>query len=264
VDTIAKTLGWTAAALLLLFGLPIQALLWLVTRPFDPNVVVPGQFLRRVGIGLGWCYRPWKFRVEGRWPDTGGPFVVVANHQSLLDIVMLSRMPREMKWVAKDELFKIPWIGWMLRLTGDIAVRRGDAESGGEAIQKAKAYLKRGMNVMIFPEGTRSKDARLLPFKKGAFRLAIDAGVPVLPVAISGTAAGFTKGGAAVGPCDAVARILAPLPTAGLTQSDAGTLRDQVRAAFVAALPAEMTAPRPPAPAGASRGAVDAETSGVA
>jgi 1-acyl-sn-glycerol-3-phosphate acyltransferase len=99
------------------------------------------------------------------------------------------------------------------------------------------------MSVIIFPEGTRSKDARLLPFKKGAFRLAIDAGVPVLPVAISGTAAGFTKGGTAVGPCDAVARILAPIPTAGLTQNDAGGLRDRVRAAFVAVLPPEMTAP---------------------
>jgi 1-acyl-sn-glycerol-3-phosphate acyltransferase len=252
VDTIAKALGWTAAALLILVGLPIQALLWLVTRPFDPNLVVPGQFLRRIGIGLGMCYRPWKFRVEGKWPSSGGPFVVVANHQSLLDIVMLSRMPREMKWIAKEELFRIPWIGWMLRLTGDIAVRRGDAESGGEAIQKAKVYLQRGMSVMIFPEGTRSKDARLLPFKKGAFRLAIDSGVPVLPVAISGTAAGFTKGGAAVGACDAVARILAPVPTAGLTQNDAGSVRDRVRAAFVAALPPEMTAPLPAAPAAAA------------
>jgi 1-acyl-sn-glycerol-3-phosphate acyltransferase len=171
--------------------------------------------------------------------------VVVANHQSLLDIVLLSRMPHEMKWVGKEELFKIPWIGLMLRLTGDIAVRRGDSESGGEAVAKAKAYLKRGMTVMIFPEGTRSRDARLLPFKKGAFRLAIDAGVPVLPVVVSGTAAGFQKGAAVVGPCDAVATILPPIPTAGLTQADAGALRDRVRAAFVATLPPGSVGPAP-------------------
>jgi 1-acyl-sn-glycerol-3-phosphate acyltransferase len=245
VKKLVEYLGWAAAAVIVLVGLPIQLVLWLACRPFDRNLVVPGRFLRFVGVLLGNTYRPWKFRVEGAWPAEGGPFVVVANHQSLLDIVLLSRMPREMKWVGKEELFKIPWIGWMLRLTGDIAVRRGDSESGGEAVAKARAYLRRGMNVMIFPEGTRSRDARLLPFKKGAFRLAIETGVPVLPVVLSGTAEGFQKGGTTVGPCDAVARILPPVPTRGLTQSDAGALRDRVRAAFVAALPPGHAAPAP-------------------
>jgi 1-acyl-sn-glycerol-3-phosphate acyltransferase len=245
VKKLIEILGWIAAAVIVLVGLPIQLVLWLVTRPFDRNLVASGQFLRFVGVLLGNTYRPWKFRVEGAWPAEGGPFVVVANHQSLLDIVLLSRMPREMKWVGKEELFKIPWIGWMLRLTGDIAVRRGDSESGGEAVAKARAYLQRGMNVMIFPEGTRSRDARLLPFKKGAFRLAIEVGVPVLPVVLSGTAEGFQKGGTTVGPCDAVARILPPVPTRGLSQADAAALRDRVRAAFVAALPKDQVVPAP-------------------
>jgi len=247
VEPLIVIVGWIVAASVVLVGLPVQALLWLVCRPFDPNLVWPGQFLRGIGVIFGRCYPRWHFRLEGRWPEAAGPYVVVANHQSLLDIVVLSSLPHEMKWVGKEELFKIPWIGLMLRLTGDIAVRRGDAESGGEAVARAKAYLARGMNVMIFPEGTRSRDARLLPFKKGAFRLAIEAGVPVLPVAISGTAAGLRKGGMAVAPCDAVGRILAPIPTAGLTQADALALRDRVRAAFVAALPPELTAPAPAA-----------------
>ena len=245
MNKLNEYLGWAAAAAILLLGLPIQLLLWVVTRPFDRNVVVPGKFLRFIGVLLGHCYRPWKFRVEGTWPAEGGPFVVVANHQSLLDIVLLSRLPHEMKWVIKEELFKVPWIGQMLRLTGDIAVRRGDSESGGEAVAKAKAYLRRGMSVMIFPEGTRSRDARLAPFKKGAFRLAIDAGVAVLPVVVSGTAAGFQKGAAVLGPCYAVAHILPPISTEGMTQADAGTLRDQVCAAFVATLPPEAVGPAP-------------------
>jgi len=248
VNKLIEYLGWTAAAVILLVGLPIQLVLWVVTRPFDRNVVVPGQFLRFIGLLLGHTYPPWKFRLEGSWPAGGGPFVVVANHQSMLDIVLLCRLPHEMKWVVKEELFRIPWVGWMLRLTGDMAVRRGDPESGGEAVAQARAYLKRGMNVMIFPEGTRSRDARLLPFKKGAFRLAIETGVPVLPVVVSGTAQGFQKGGAKVGPCDAVARLLSPVPTSGLTQADAGALRDRVRAAFVAALPPEAVAPAPAEP----------------
>jgi 1-acyl-sn-glycerol-3-phosphate acyltransferase len=250
VEPLRLAIGWAVAAVVVLAALPIQAVLWLASRPFDPNLVAPGRFLRGVGVVFGWCYPRWRFRVEGRWPDSPGPFVVVANHQSLLDIVLLSRMPREMKWVGKEELFRIPWIGWMLRLTGDIAVRRGDPESGGEAVERAKAYLRRGMSVMIFPEGTRSRDARLLPFKKGAFRLAIEAGVPVLPVAISGTAAGIRKGGLAVAPCDAAARILDPIPTAGLTQADSTDLRDRVRAAMVAVLPAEEAGP----PAGSGPG----------
>ncbi len=247
MEAIRVTLGWTVAAVTVLLGLPIQAVLWVLTRPFDKNLVVTGQFLRGVGRVLGRCYPDWHFRVAGSWPEGGGPYVVVANHQSLLDIVLLSRLPREMKWVGKEELFKIPWIGWMLRLTGDIAVRRGDSESGGEAVARAKAYLSRGMSVMIFPEGTRSRDARLLPFKKGAFRMAIDAGVPVLPVAVWGTAAGMRKGGMGVAACDAVATILPPVPTQGLTQADATRLRDQVRAAMAAVLPPEATAPAPAA-----------------
>jgi len=252
VDRLVILLGWTAAALLVIIALPVQALLWLVCSPFDRNRVVTGQFLRKVGLLLGGCYRGWRFRLQGRWPDGLGPVIVVANHQSLLDIVLLCRMPHEMKWVMKEELFRIPWIGWLLRMTGDMAVRRGDAESGGEAIARAKAYLARGQSVIIFPEGTRSRDARLLPFKSGAFRLAIEAGVPVLPVAIWGTSAGLPKGGRAVAPCDAVGTLLPPFTTRDLKQGDAPGLRDRVRAAMAAALPPEASAPRPASPPAAS------------
>ncbi len=238
-------LGWVAAGLIILAALPLQLLLWLLTRPFDRNLAVPGRFLRLAGASLGGCYPGWHFRVEGRWPRGGGPRVVVSNHQSLLDIVLLSRLPREMKWVAKESLFAIPWMGWMFRLSGDIPVRRGDAESGGEAMARARAYLDRGMSVMIFPEGTRSRDGRLLPFKSGAFRLAIEAGVPVQPVVVSGTAAGLAKGGTRIAPCRATARLLAPISTAGLTRADIPALRDRVRAEMEAELGAPAAPPAP-------------------
>jgi len=152
---------------------------------------------------------------------------------------MLARLPREMKWVAKEELFRIPVAGWMMRMAGDIPIRRGDAESGGEALARAREYLARGMSVMIFPEGTRSARGTLLPFKSGAFRLAIDAGVPVLPIAVHGTAHGMPKGGPWVRPCRAFARILAPVPTAGRPVEDAGKLKEEVRRMIAAELPAE-------------------------
>ncbi len=230
--------GYPVAMSLIVLALPVQALLLLLTAPFDRNRRVAGRFLRIVGVLITMTFPPWRLRVEGRWPGKG-PFVVVANHQSMLDILMLSRLPREMKWVAKESLFRIPWVGWMLRMSGDIPIRRGDAESGGEALARAKEYLARGMNVMIFPEGTRSPKGTLLPFKSGAFRLALEAGVAVLPVAVHGTAEGMPKGGPWVRPCRAFARILAPVEVAGRDVEATAALRDEVRRRIAAELPAE-------------------------
>jgi 1-acyl-sn-glycerol-3-phosphate acyltransferase len=245
VNHVLAAIGYPIAMLLIFVGLPVQAILLALTAPFDRNRAVAGRFLRLVGVAISKTFPPWRLRVEGRWPAAKGPYVVVANHQSMLDILLLSHLPREMKWVAKESLFRVPWVGWMLRMSGDIPVRRGDAESGGEALARAKAYLARGMSVMIFPEGTRSASGSLLPFKSGAFRLAIEAGVPVLPVAVNGTAAGMPKGGPWVNPCRAVARVLEPVAVAGLRPEDATRLRDEVRARIAGVLPAR------PAPPGA-------------
>jgi 1-acyl-sn-glycerol-3-phosphate acyltransferase len=239
VYVLIAIVGYPVAIALIALALPVQAVLLLVTAPFDRNRAVPGRFLRIVGVLISMCFPPWRLRIEGRWP-AGGPFVVVANHQSILDILMLSRLPREMKWVAKEELFKLPWVGWMLRMSGDIPIRRGDAESGGEALARAKAYLARGMSVMIFPEGTRSARGTLLPFKSGAFRLALEAGAPVLPIAVHGTAEGMPKGGPWVRPCRAFARILAPVEVAGRGTEATIAVRDEVRRRIAAELPAEQ------------------------
>ncbi len=233
--------GYPIALAIIFLALPLQAALLALTFPFDRNRAVAGRFLRLVGVLVSLTFPPWRLRVEGRWPE-GGPFVVVANHQSILDILLLSRVPREMKWVAKEELFEIPWVGWMLRMSGDIPIRRGDAESGGEALARAKRYLASGMSVMMFPEGTRSAKGTLLPFKSGAFRLAIEAGVPVLPIVVHGTAHGMPKGGPWVNPCRAVARLLDPVDVAGYGPDDAVRLRDAVRARIQAALPAVQAA----------------------
>ena len=227
--------GYPVALALIVLALPVQALLLALTLPFDRNRRVAGRFLRIVGVLLSCCFPPWRLRVEGRFPGKG-PYVVVANHQSILDILLLSHLPREMKWVGKESLFKLPWVGWMLRMTGDIPIRRGDPESGGEALARAREYLRRGMSVMIFPEGTRSAKGALLPFKSGAFRLAVDAGVPILPVAVSGTAHGMPKGGPWVRPCRATARILEPVEVGPFREDPTG-LRDEVRARIAATLP---------------------------
>jgi 1-acyl-sn-glycerol-3-phosphate acyltransferase len=251
VNALLAGTGYLFAMMIVAVTPVVQAILLALTFPFDRNRRIVGRFSRLAGASIARCYPPWRLRVEGKWPGRG-PYVVVANHQSLLDILLLSRLPREMKWVAKESLFKVPWLGLVFRLSGDIPVRRGDSDSGGAALGRAKRYLARGMSVMLFPEGTRSAKATLLPFKSGAFRLAIEAGVPVLPVAVSGTAQGMPKGDPWVRPCRAYARILEPVSTAGLTIADLPRLRDEVRARIAAALPpaevgAAIAAPAAPA-----------------
>jgi 1-acyl-sn-glycerol-3-phosphate acyltransferase len=209
---------------------PAVALTFLLTWPFDRNRAAAGRLLRLCAAFVSRTFLLWRIRIEGAWPRGRSAYVVVANHQSVLDIFLLSNLPREMKWVAKRSLFKIPWVGWAFWLVGDIAVERGDPASAAAVLAKARRYLQRGMNVMIFPEGTRSRDGQLLPFKAGAFKLALDAGVPILPIAISGSAQGMPKGSPWVRPARLVVRILDPVPTAGLVPPGAGGSREEVRA----------------------------------
>ncbi len=228
--------AYLVMAAVVFLTLPALALVVAATWPFDPTRRAAGRFLRFCGASLAWAFPLWRVRVDGAIPPGRHPFVAVANHQSFLDVFMLARLPWEMKWVAKESLFRIPWLGWMFRLSGDIPVRRGDHESGQAVLAAARRYLDRGMSVMFFPEGTRSRDGRLQAFKSGAFRLAIEAGVPVLPIAVSGTAEGMPKGSPWVRPARPRARVLPPVPTAGLSPEDADRLSHEVRERIAAAV----------------------------
>jgi 1-acyl-sn-glycerol-3-phosphate acyltransferase len=172
----------------------------------------------------------WRFRTSGTPPaDPRRPYVVVSNHESFADILLISHLPWEMKWLSKAELFKVPVLGWLMRLAGDIPVRRGEGRSAVEALQRCRIVLKRRVSVMIFPEGTRSPTPDMLPFKDGAFRLAIDTGVPVLPIAVSGTGTALPKHGWLFGRAKAEVRVLEPVETKGLTVKDVHALRERVR-----------------------------------
>jgi 1-acyl-sn-glycerol-3-phosphate acyltransferase len=160
---------------------------------------------------------------------------VVSNHESFADILLISRLPWEMKWLSKAELFRIPLMGWLMYLAGDVPVKRGFGPSAVEAMAKCRQILARKVSVMIFPEGTRSATAELLPFKDGAFRLAIDAGVPILPLALSGTATALRKHDWRIGRSTAVVEVLQPVATAGLTTGDVPALKERVRGLIVEA-----------------------------
>ena len=119
--------------------------------------------------------------------DPSGPCVYVANHQSQLDIPALAlAMPVDFRVVAKRELLWIPIFGWALWLAGFVFVDRGDRERAIRSLDRAARRVQRGTSIVVFAEGTRSPDGRLLPFKKGGFVMALQAGVPIVPVSIRG------------------------------------------------------------------------------
>ncbi|MCX5817555.1 MAG: lysophospholipid acyltransferase family protein [Proteobacteria bacterium] len=123
------------------------------------------------------------------------PYIIMCNHQSALDIyALLSSLPLPFKWIAKRQLFFIPFIGWVMKIAGDISLDRENPREALKAIEAAARKIREGTNIIIFPEGTRSKDGTLLPFKKGVFSLALRAGVPIVPVGIYGTSRLQPKG----------------------------------------------------------------------
>jgi 1-acyl-sn-glycerol-3-phosphate acyltransferase len=230
-QTILSVWAWLVLALCILVWFPVMAVLRLITAPFDPGRYLVGYVFRRISVVHAALNPMWRFRCTGVMPaDPRHPYVVVSNHESFVDILLISHLPWEMKWLTKAEMFRIPFLGWMQRLAGDIPVQRGFGPSAIEAIARCREMLERRVSVMIFPEGTRSAGRDLLPFKDGAFRLAVDAGVPILPLAVHGTGSALRKHDWRFGRCAAVVQVLEPVDTAGLTAADVPALKERVRA----------------------------------
>ena len=137
-------------------------------------------------VGLAMNLTAVELRGAEHLPD--GPFILMSNHQSNFDILsLLAAMPRRIYWIAKKELFDIPIFGPSMRRGGYIPLDRSDGRKALKSMENAAAIIRQGSSVVMFPEGTRSRDGHLLPFKRGGFMLAVRAGVPVIPVTINGS-----------------------------------------------------------------------------
>jgi 1-acyl-sn-glycerol-3-phosphate acyltransferase len=151
-------------------------------------------------------------------------------------MLLISHLPWEMKWLSKEEMFKIPLVGWLMSMAGDIKLTRGDRKSTIAAMHGCHDRLDKHVSVMLFPEGTRTRDGSLGVFKDGAFRLAIDTGCPILPLVVNGTIEALRSGDWRMNVTDAEVRVLAPIETTGLTRDDTIELRDRVRQIIAAEL----------------------------
>jgi 1-acyl-sn-glycerol-3-phosphate acyltransferase len=235
-QSIVSLWAWLVLVLCILLWFPTLVVVRLVTFPFDRAAYITGYLFRQIGPVMAALNPLWKFRYSGTIPtNPRRPFVVVSNHESFADILLISHLPWEMKWLSKAELFRIPVMGWMMWLAGDIPVRRGFGPSAAEALERCRRALSLRVSVMIFPEGTRSRTSELLPFKDGAFRLAIEAGVPILPLAVSGTRTALPKHSWRFGRSVAEVRVLDPVETEGLSLADVPSLKASVRDTIVRA-----------------------------
>lgn len=226
---------WIALVTLMVIWVPLLALVRLFDR--DPAHYNAGRFFRRLGWAMTKVNPAWRIEIEGETiEDPRHPYVVVGNHLSNADIPIISCLPWDMKWVAKIELLKVPVVGWLMRLAGDIPVDRKSKMSRARVLITARQYLNDRCSVMFFPEGTRSRDGRLYAFTNGAFRLAIKAQVPILPLVIDGTQETLPKHSWKFGAAHVKLTVLPPVPTTGLKATDTEALREQVRAAILAQL----------------------------
>ncbi|HZO14189.1 MAG TPA: lysophospholipid acyltransferase family protein [Polyangiaceae bacterium] len=202
-----------------------------VRHRHDVSKRIPGRWMRRFGKLSSRLAPTWTFSWDGEPPSDvlRKPYVVISNHESTADPFLLSHLPWDMRWIAKEEIFKLPLLGWMMHACGDIPVRRGDRESVARMMSACEDTLRAGLPIMMFPEGTRSKTGELLPFRDGAFELAIRAQVPVLPLALAGTRNCRPKGSLWFGRARSHVRVLTPIATQGMTLEDLPRLRDSAR-----------------------------------
>jgi 1-acyl-sn-glycerol-3-phosphate acyltransferase len=233
---IVSGLLWASYAVLVIVWTPLMAIAYVLTVPSDPGRYFVGRMFRIAAV-IAVAINPlWRFRTSGvRIDDPRRPYVVVSNHESYADIFLISHLPWEMKWLSKDAIFRLPFMGWMMRMAGDVEVVRADPSSRAKSIEGMRDRLRKRVSVMIFPEGTRSPTDDMLPFRDGAFRLAIEEHLPVLPLVVAGTRNAMAKHSFVFERANAVVRVLPPIDTTGMTPADAPALRARVRDTIAAA-----------------------------
>jgi 1-acyl-sn-glycerol-3-phosphate acyltransferase len=237
---------WT---LLVASSVPLFAValgIWAATAPFSSRRALLHRFTCFWASLYTWLNPAWSISIEDRAKlDPRQTYVIVANHLSLLDILLLCRLFAHFKFVSKIENFRVPLIGWNMSLNRYIAVRRGDRSSLLRMFEQCERTLREGSSILMFPEGTRSPDGRLREFKPGAFELAQRTRRPILPLAIQGTAEALPKRGFILrGRHRMRICVLDEIPVGEVTAQPVEALMKQARARIESALRGAQNEPR--------------------
>src|SRR5258706_2720591 len=228
-DAIRSALIWGGIALCTLVYFPLCMITALAALPFDRRRAT-AHFWASAWARTSTWLTGWRCEVDRATLAPGRHFVVVSNHESLADIMALLHLGVNFKWISKESVFKVPMLGWSMHLAGYIPLRRGDRSSIKRCMALARGWLDAGVSVALFPEGTRSLDGEIKPFKPGAFRLAWESGVDLLPIAITGTRDSLRKHSWKF--ADKVTmRVLCgePIPIAGVREEDLPELAERTR-----------------------------------
>lgn len=231
-QTIESVIIWVVGIALVVILFLVMAFLSIILYPFDrKRKIVHAQCFWWTDAVI--ALNPyWDVKVSGLENiDYHKRYVVVSNHQSLADIVLMYKTKMQFKWVAKDSLFKVPVLGWNMLLARHIRLRRGDFSSIKKVYREAGEWLRNGVSVVFFPEGTRSDNHEMGTFQNGAFKLAIKEKVPILPIMIEGTKNAIPKGSwRFTTKISCVIKVLSPIETSALLTHDFVRLRNLARA----------------------------------
>jgi len=229
---IGSSLFWLFILISSMLLFPIAVLIRVVTAPFDKRLVILHRFTCLWASLYTWLNPVWRVSVEGREKiHPSRSYIMVANHASLVDILILFRLFTHFKWVSKVENFRVPFVGWNMRLNRYIQLRRGDKDSIAEMMRTCVQNIREGSSIMMFPEGTRSDDGNLREFKHGAFTLAKETRQPLLLIAIHGTADALPKRGFVLQGRHAIrVRVLDEIPYESFADKDVETMVREVRA----------------------------------
>ncbi len=211
---------------------PISLLIWLATVRFDEQRRVLHRFTSFWANLYTWLNPAWRVRVIGRERlHEAGPTVIVANHRSLVDILVLFRLQCHFRWVSKQENFRVPCVGWNMTLCDYIPLRRGDAVSVRAMMRHCDRALEGGNSILMFPEGTRSSTGRLRSFKPGAFQIAERNRVPIQPILVRGTSEALPKRGFVLQGRHAISiEVLEVIPAEEVAACDSAEMLERVRA----------------------------------
>lgn len=228
---------WTfvvAALCFLVMGIPVIPVAYMLRKFFGvPDFIYP---FGKLGCRLYLRAAGAKIHVSGfEQLDPNKPYVFLANHQSNLDpALMFAYLKRNLGWIAKKELFRIPIMGQGLPLGNVIPIDRSNRETAIESTKRGAEIVRRGRSVAAYPEGTRSVDGKIKAFKKGVFFMATESGVPIVPVIINDTRLVMRKGTNYCLPHDVYVELLPPISTQGYGEENMEELMEKVRNQFIA------------------------------